>query len=352
MKKKTTLGALFLIDKSWASFHLGVFFPKGCDLQMIPFSRQLTALMLCAACTVGFSGETQKLQPSLRTIRFGTLPVIQALPLFVAAEKGFFSASGMKVELESFQSATEKDVALMSGQILGYFGDLLTPMVIKANGAPVKIVAQNFSTTGKRRMFAIVAAPGKAAATLADVAREGIGAGSNTIVEYLTAKLLAARNIPDSNVKMIEIKSIPIRFQMLMSGQVAAAALPEPLVTLAEITGGRVLMDDAGLNLSPTVLVFEEKMLRDHPDTVRLFLKSVDKAAAYINDHPEEIREIMNRNCRIPEALQKTFAVPSFPKLTRPNTVQWKSVHEWLRQKKIIRIDITYEQIVDDGYLS
>jgi NitT/TauT family transport system substrate-binding protein len=321
-------------------------------MRKLPFSIQMAALILCAACTVGFSAETQKPQQPMRTIRFGTLPVIQALPLFVAAEKGFFAASGIKIELESFQSATEKDVALMSGQITGYFGDLLTPMVIKANGAPVKIVAQNFNTTDKRRMFAIVAAPGRAGATLADVAREGIGAGSNTIVEYLTAKLLAARNIPDGNVNMIEIKSIPIRFQMLMSGQIAAAALPEPLVTLAEMKGGRVLIDDAGLNMSPTVLVFEEKMLRDHPDAVRLFLKSVDRAAAYISDHPEEVREIMNRNCRIPEALQKTFAAPPFPKTTRPNRAQWKSIHDWLRQKKIIRNDIPYEQIVDDGYLS
>jgi len=311
----------------------------------------LAMLLICAACAVGFTAEAQKPQPAPQTIRFGTLPVLQALPLFVAAEKGFFSASGVKVELEPFQSATEKDVALASGQIAGYFGDLLTPIVIKSNGVPVKIVAQNFNTTEKRRMFAIVAAPKRATATLADVAREGIGAGSNTIVEYLAAKLLAARNIPESGVRMIEIKSIPIRFQLLMSGQVAAAALPEPLVTLAERQGGRVLMDDAGLNLSPTVLVFDEKMLRDQPDAVRRFLKSVDQAAALINDHPEEVRAIMNRNCRIPEALQKTFVVPSFPRLTRPDPAQWKSTHDWLWQKKIIRKEITYEQIVDDGYL-
>jgi NitT/TauT family transport system substrate-binding protein len=311
----------------------------------------LAMLLICAACAVGFTAEAQKPQPAPQTIRFGTLPVLQALPLFVAAEKGFFSASGVKVELESFQSATEKDVALASGQIAGYFGDLLTPIVIKSNGVPVKIVAQNFNTTEKRRMFAIVAAPKRATATLADVAREGIGAGSNTIVEYLAAKLLAARNIPESGVRMIEIKSIPIRFQLLMSGQVAAAALPEPLVTLAERQGGRVLMDDAGLNLSPTVLVFDEKTLRDHPDAVRRFLKSVDQAATLINDHPEEVRPIMNRNCRIPEALQKTFVVPSFPRLTRPDPAQWKSTHDWLWQKKIIRKEITYEQIVDDGYL-
>ncbi len=320
-------------------------------MRKLPFSIPLAVLLICAACAVGFTGEARKPQPAPLTIRFGTLPVLQALSLFVAAEKGFFSASGIKVELESFQSATEKDVALASGQIAGYFGDLLTPMVIRANGVPVKIVAQNFNTTEKRRMFAIVAAPKRATATLADVAREGIGAGSNTIVEYLAAKLLEARQVPDSSVKMIEIKTIPIRFQLLMSGQIAAAALPEPLVTLAETKGGRVLMDDAGLNLSPTVLVFGEGMLRDHPDAVRRFLKSVDRAAALINDHPEEVRAIMNRNCRIPEELQKTFDMPTFPRLTRPDPAQWKSTYDWLRQKKIIRKEITYEQIVDDGYL-
>lgn len=321
-------------------------------MRKIIFSTTLAVLLYFAACPPGFAGEARTAKQPLRTVRFGTLPVLQALPLFVAAEKGFFSESGIQVELASFQSATEKDVALTSGQIAGYFGDLLTPMVIRANGVPIKIVAQNFNTTGKRRMFAIVSAPGKSAAPLTDLAREGIGAGSNTIVEYLTAKLLLARNIPESGVRMVEIKNIPIRFQMLLSGQIGAAALPEPLVTLAETKGGRVLVDDAGLGLSPTVLVFDEKTLRDHPETVRLFLKSVERAAVLINERPEEVREIMNRNCRIPEALQKTFVIPPFPRLTRPDPALWKSVHEWLRQKKIIRNDITYEQIVDNGFLS
>ena len=35
----------------------------------------------------------------------------------------------------------------------------------------------------------------------------------------------------------MEIKKIPIRLQMLLSGQVTAALLPEPLLTLAETHG-------------------------------------------------------------------------------------------------------------------
>ena len=341
---------IFLIDKSLPCFDFRDLV-RRCDLRKTFFLHGLAAFLLCAACNIGFAAQKQTPALPLQTIRFGTLPVIQALPLFVASEKGIFSASGLRVELESFPSATEKDVALTSGQIAGYFGDLLTPTVIKANGVPVKIVARNFNTTRQRRMFAIVAAPKRATATLAEVAREGIGAGSNTIVEYLTTKLLSARKIPESNVKMTEIKSIPIRFQMLMSGQIPAAALPEPLVSLAEQNGGRVLIDDTGLDLSPTVLVFGEPMLRDHPDAVRRFLKAVDQAAALINDHPNEVREIMNRTCRIPEALQKGFAVPSFPKLAPADPAQWRSVYDWLQQRKIIRGEIAYEQIVDNGYL-
>ena len=56
------------------------------------------------------------------TIQFGTLPVIQALPLFVAAEKGYFKDAGLDVELVPFNSAMEKDVAMSAGQISGYFG--------------------------------------------------------------------------------------------------------------------------------------------------------------------------------------------------------------------------------------
>ncbi len=56
-------------------------------------------------------------------IKFGTIPVLQSLPLFVASEKGFFKEQDLSVEVVLFSSAMEKDIALTSGQIVGYFGD-------------------------------------------------------------------------------------------------------------------------------------------------------------------------------------------------------------------------------------
>ncbi len=45
----------------------------------------------------GYASTSEKL-PS---IQFGTIPVLQSLPLFVAAEKGFFREQGLNVQARS-----------------------------------------------------------------------------------------------------------------------------------------------------------------------------------------------------------------------------------------------------------
>ena len=57
---------------------------------------------------------------------------------------------------------------------------------------------------------------------------------------------------------------MPVRFELLMNGQLEAAALPEPLLTLAESQGAKILRDDTtGENLSQTVLVFSDEYLAE-----------------------------------------------------------------------------------------
>ncbi len=125
------------------------------------FTKFSVILMLLCACIIPVSGHSldktvQKPIPP-PPIRFGTIPVLQSLPLFVASEKGFFKEQGLIVDIVLFNSAMEKDIALSAGQIVGYFGDMLTPMVLQANGTNVRMVATNFNTTNEQRMFAVLA---------------------------------------------------------------------------------------------------------------------------------------------------------------------------------------------------
>jgi len=299
-------------------------------------------------CSPGGQEKDAKSSPP---IQFGTLPVIQALPLFVAAEKGYFKEAGLNVELVPFNSAMEKDVAMSAGQISGYFGDMITPIVLTANGTLVKIVAAYFNAQSEQRMFAILAAPKYPKKDLQSLASDGIACSSNTMLDYLMTRLLGKKGIAANKINLVEVKSIPIRLQMLMSEQVPAAVLPEPLVTLAEMKGARVIIDDRRTGMTGTVLVFSDQFLAKNQEIVKTFIKVVQKANDFINQNPDQVRPIMNRECKMPEPLHQSFAIPSFPKLNVPRTEEIMDVYSWLCEKNVIKTEMTYGQFVAEGYV-
>jgi NitT/TauT family transport system substrate-binding protein len=171
--------------------------------------KQVKSIAVFAVVLVLCLGVTTHAAEKPPAFKFGTIPVLQSLPLFVAAEKGFFKEQGLNVDIVLFNSAMEKDIAFTSGQIAGYFGDIMTPTVLVANGTKIRMVAVNYNTTADRRMFAVLASPKAKEADPASVARAGIATGSNTIAEYLIIRLLAEKKVPRESIKLVDIKSIP-----------------------------------------------------------------------------------------------------------------------------------------------
>jgi NitT/TauT family transport system substrate-binding protein len=280
-------------------------------------------------------------------IRFGTLPVLQALPVYVAQEKGLFSNAGVSVEIIPFNTAAEKDIAIITGNIDGYFGDLVTPAVLKGNGRDVFIVATNYDTRFDRRMFGVMAKPGAKYRSLPELAEIPVAVSSNSVVNYVAERLLTSAGVAEDRIPTVETKNIGLRMQMLLSGQVEAAVLPEPLLTAALSKGAVLLADDSGLATSQTVLVFNGQSLRAQPNAVRAFLKAIDEANHIINKDPDAVRPVMVEHVRLPEVLKSTYPVPRFPKLRAPDKEAVQEIVDWLRKREVIRPALTYEQIVD-----
>ena len=280
-------------------------------------------------------------------LKFGILPVIQALPLFVAAEKGYFNDVSLNVELVSFRSAMEINVALTSGQISGYFGGLITPVILKSNSTPIRIVASFTNTVYDQRMFAVLQPPNTEKITISEAAEMGIATSSNTVVDYFIY-LLLKENEPGHRIdyNIVETKNISIRLQLLLSGQFAAAVLSEPLATFAELNGAQVIEDDRGMPFSVTTLSFTELFLKESPESAKDFLRAVKRSIEYINTNPDSVRQIMNTNVNVPKELRSSMEVPKFPFSVLPDREQVNNVISWLKMKKVIKTDIRYEDMV------
>ena len=79
------------------------------------------SLLICAAALAAGMGTAREGRCE-DEITFAVLPVMQALPLYVADEMGFFSDAGLNVDVKTFSSGADKDIALRSGVADGAFG--------------------------------------------------------------------------------------------------------------------------------------------------------------------------------------------------------------------------------------
>ena len=277
------------------------------------------------------------------------MPVVDVLPLLVGQEKGLFEKQGIDLELISFQSALERDAALQAGRLDGYFGDILNTILLVQSGEQLKIIATAFHTHPRSRMFGIAIAPGAAISDPAGLKGKDVAISSATVIEYLLDQLLATRNMNPRDVTKQEIKKIPIRLQMLLSGQVTAALLPEPLLTLAEAHGARVVLDDRELNTALTVLAVN---LKNRPAVSALipgFLKAYDAAVDLINANPSAFKELLITKTQFPMAVKDRYPVPVFPARALPAEADVQAVQEWLLKNGLIKTAISYPDMVISG---
>ncbi|SMC27566.1 NitT/TauT family transport system substrate-binding protein [Desulfacinum hydrothermale DSM 13146] len=280
-------------------------------------------------------------------VRIGILPVLDTLPLQVAVQEGFFDEAKISVELVSFNSALERDAAMQGGQLQGYFGDLLNTLLLVRNGLPIRILTVSYASRPGRRMFALAGRPGLPAHSATEIPTGAtVGLSNATIMEFLLDTLQKEAGIPLETWKRLEVKKIPLRLQMLLTGQLDLAVLPEPLVTLAESKGSKVYWTDGNLDLPLTVIGLRQDLLDADPGLAERFLTAYAKAVSALSDHPEKYRELMARTCRIPGSLQKSYPVPAFPEPGLPDPAGVERVQAWMLHHGLIQERIPYERLV------
>lgn len=282
-------------------------------------------------------------------IKIGTLPTEDALPLWVAEEEGLFQTTGLSVEIITFQAAQERDAAFASGAIDAYMGDIINSAALEAGGSPVSLVTVMLGATPAEGRFGIVAKPGSKAKTLADLAGVPVATSSASIQEYVFDGLMAEAGVPAAKVKKEVVAKVPARFELLMSGKLEAASLPEPLLSLAVSQGAVLIADDTkGANLTQTVLGVSDGYLAlpGGMKTVSELLGVWNDAVATINKDPNAWRELLVDKARLPEPLKNTYIVNTYPDAAAPTAEMVNPVLDWMKATDLLKTEVTYDDLV------
>ena len=288
----------------------------------------------------------------LGTLRVALLPILDTFPYHVARQKGYFSALGLDAVAVPAGSGLERDQLMQAGEIDGMLNEIITSANFNRDKVQVKIVALARKAYPDYPLFRILAAPGSSIDSSAKLRGQSLGISKNTIIEYVSDRLLAADNLPREQVNMKSIPVIPERYQLLMQGRIEAATLPDPLALSAMVAGARLIIDDSTHSqYSLSILTFGLEALDKRSEEVRRFLRAWDRAAADINADPEAYRNLLLAKIRVPKNVQQTFKIPIYPRKEVPNKTQWIDVMDWMVARGLLENALVYEESVTAKYL-
>ncbi|MCL2504524.1 MAG: ABC transporter substrate-binding protein [Coriobacteriia bacterium] len=286
-------------------------------------------------------------------IKIGTLATQDSLALWVAEEKGHFAEVGLAdVEIITFQSAQEIQSAFTAGAVNAVMTDVIVAANLQASGTQVLIPTVMLGADISQGRFAVVGAPGTSFGSMADLKGIPVGSASPTITEYVLDTLMDEAGVVASDVKKEEIKKMPVRYQLLMSGQIKAASLPEPFVSLAEQDGAYVVPggDDtrAKVNISQTILAVNAEYAGSSGGGAAMaaVLKAMDHAVDDINADPNSFRGTLVEKAGLPAPLASTYQVPTYPKAAPPAPEDLQRVLDWMAAHGYLNAEVTPEELL------
>ncbi|HEX2924342.1 MAG TPA: MetQ/NlpA family ABC transporter substrate-binding protein [Chloroflexota bacterium] len=290
------------------------------------------------------AGQTQQL-------KVGVLPILDALPMYVAEQEGYFKAQQLQVELALFPSALERDSAFVAGQIDGELNDPVSTALLNKDGEKAKIVRLAMKGNSTMAMMVVLASPVSKIQSPKDLKGVPIGISRNSVIEYTTERLLQGAGLASNEIEKTEVTKIPVRTEMLAKGQLQAATLPEPLASLAIQQGARLVIDDSKTGTGQSVITFRQEVVSKNSDAVRRFLAAYEQGVKRIEAAPESYRDLLVDKAKVPDSLRNSLRMPAYPRAQLSTREELADVVSWMVERKLLDQPIPYEKLVAEGLL-
>lgn len=312
--------------------------------------KKIIIVMIVGVMLVALGGcsnkKTQIGEGELQNISIGIMPDVDSIPFIIAQEKGYFKEEGLTVTINPFKSAVDRDSALQSGNLDGAISDMLAVAFAKSGGFDVAITSL---TSGS---YKLVVKQNEQAMSIKELKGKDVAISKNTIIEYVTDRIMTEGGLAPEDINKILIPQIPTRLEMLQNGKIAAATLPEPMATIAVKNGGRILNSSDQLGISPGVMIFTTKSVKEKEKEIRAMYRAYNKAIDYLAKEPmENYIDLLIEKGSFPSSVRGVLVLPKYQKATVPQGKDVDECIKWLQARNLIPQAYSFQELVDDRFV-
>jgi NitT/TauT family transport system substrate-binding protein len=276
-----------------------------------------------AACSSG-GGAAGGPPPEQSTIVVDAVPTADAAGLYIAYDNGYFARQGLTVKIRTVRGGEPGMAEVQSGaaQLLegNYVSFILAQTAGMYHSKPIdlRIIANTSQMQpGNQALYVM---PGSKFKTVADLTRYHAKVGINTpnnVGQVLLGSLFKENGLSMHGIQQVYDK-LPMLPQLLSTGQIDAAWLPEPFGTSAQQQYGALQLADfnAGSlqNFPIGCVIGTTKWIKAHPNTVAAFLRAFQQGQQVADTNRNAVEQALLRNkVAATQVIAATMTIDSYP---------------------------------------
>lgn len=301
---------------------------------LFPIPYSLILLLFLCACTkpeVSLSPEEEARADSL-ALRVGVMPVLNCLPVYYADSLGLFDDEGIRVKLLPYTAQMDIDTALIRRHAHVAYSDLIRALRLSGEHTPVRA----FLSTDEP--LSLVTVKGRRVNKIHQLRERMIAISRLCITDYWCEQFIDTGDVVRPDFYRPQVHDVRLRTEMLRTGLMDAAILPEPYTSWMLAAGNIQLAETPDKGAALAAWVFIDSLQTDtfRMKQIACFVRACRRASDMINEgeRADIVRTILSRECRVtPEALD-SIRLPKIAAPRKPTPQDVDVAVKWLKAKK------------------
>lgn len=280
------------------------------------------------------------------TLVVATIPVPDIAPLQVAIDRGFFKAEGLDVKTEVVAGGAVGIQKLLGGSIDLTLGAYIGTFLAQEKGAgKFKYVADSYGAAPGA--FVLMVKKDSPIKSAADLRGKKIAVNTFKNVSQMTAEVqMKVAGVSATQDQFVE-KAYPDMPAALENGQVDAAAMVEPFITVESKAGGRIIADAmAGptQDLPVAGWLTTESVADKYPKTMAAFQRALGKAQELVANDRKIVEEVLPNYTKIDAATAAVIALGSYP--TSLSETRLQRVVDLMKEYNYLKTDLDVKSMI------
>ena len=275
----------------------------------------IMAIALAAAGAGCSSSPSRANSPERTTIVVGAVPAADTAGLYIAQQRGYFAAEGLRVKIEPIVSSELAISRQLAGVYDITFGGYVSYIQADAGQrAGLRIIAEG-STMGPGEQ-GLLTMPGSRVTTLAGLRKASVALNVvNNVGTILVGSALEQVGLSPSAVKFVQIP-FPEMAAALSRHQVDAAWMPEPFVSSTEEQLGALDISDLDSGAVTGFPLVGYAATRSwelrYPRTEAAFLRALAKGQQVADTDRAAVERAMETFLGVPPQVAAVMSLPRY----------------------------------------